>query len=133
MKFCDGCGESKVIWKNSGGKKYCQRCWSANSVKTKPKPTVRQKKLSPRSPKRNLQEAEYSVKRKQFLNNNPMCQVHLSNICTQYANQVHHKKGRIGDLLNDDTFWLAICGACHSWVELNPIEAKELNLSVNRN
>lgn len=132
-KLCDGgCGEPKIIWKNEGGKRYCKSCWSAHSSKTSIKPTVKQKRIRPRSPKRILQEAEYSAKRKVFLKKNPMCQMHLPGICTQHATEIHHMAGRIGDLLLDEQYWKAGCRACHSYVELHPIEAKELGLSINR-
>jgi hypothetical protein len=132
-KLCDGeCGELRVIWKNSGGKRFCKSCWSAHSSKTSIKPTVKQKPISPRSPKRILQEAEYSAKRKVFLTKHPMCQMHLPGICTTYATDVHHMAGRTGDLLLDEQFWKAGCRACHTWVELHPKEAKEMGLSINR-
>ena len=28
--------------------------------------------------------------------------------------------------------WLPVCRTCHTWIELHPIEAKELNLSETR-
>ena len=132
-KLCDGeCGEPQFIWKNEGGKRYCKSCWSAHSSKTSIKPTVKQKRIPPRSPKRILHEAEYSTKRKVFLTKNPMCQAHLVGICTTYSSDVHHAAGRVGDLLLDQRYWKALCRACHSYVELHPTEAKELGLSINR-
>jgi hypothetical protein len=134
LKICTGdCGKLSIIWKSHEGLKFCKTCWFKYLNKTSSKPTIRQKKLPPRSPKRILQEAEYSAQRKIFLNKNPMCQMHLPGICTQHASDVHHMKGRIGDLLLDEQFWKAGCRACHSWVELNPFEAKEMGLSLSRN
>ena len=132
LKRCDGCGEPRVIWKRDGRKGYCKSCWSAHSSKTSIKPTVKQKPIRPRSPKRASQEAEYSAKRKVFLTKHPMCQMNLPGICTTYATDVHHMKGRIGDLLLDEQFWKAGCRACHDYVEKHPKEAKEMGLSLNR-
>lgn len=134
LKQCDGpCGEQKVIWKNHGGKRYCQRCWKLelpnNSLKYKP--TVKQQPLSPRSPKRAKEERLYSAKRILFLSEHKMCEAHLQG-CTNFATEVHHKKGRIGELLLDVTEWLAACHNCHAYIELNPIEAKILGFSKPR-
>jgi hypothetical protein len=128
--MCDGCGELRPIWKNKEGKRYCKQCWSAHSVTTKIKPT--QKRISPRSPKRSKQEAEYSKLRKEFLTKHPMCQAHLPQVCTQVSTDVHHMKGRIGDLLLDQAHWLSVCRGCHYWIEMRPQEAKELGFSINR-
>ncbi len=129
-KMCDGCGELRPIWKNKEGKRYCKQCWSAHSVTTKIKPT--QKRISPRSPKRSKQEAEYSKLRKEFLTKHPMCQAHLPQVCTQVSTDVHHMKGRIGDLLLDQAHWLSVCRGCHYWIEMRPQAAKELGFSINR-
>lgn len=132
-KLCDGCGELHPIWKNSGGKRFCRRCWSAHSATTKPQPTGKQKKIPSRSPKRSKQEAEYSKIRKEFLTKHPMCQAHLPQVCTQVSTDVHHMKGRIGDLLLDQTHWLSVCRGCHYWIEMRPEAAKLLGFSKNRN
>lgn len=134
-KPCDGnfCnGALQYIWKNEGGKRYCRRCWSAHFQTTNTKPTVRQKRISPRSSKRSKEEAEYSRRRIAFLARHPICQANLLGICTRYATEVHHKKGRIGSLLLDVKHWLAACHHCHQWIELNPIKAKEMGLSESR-
>lgn len=134
LKQCDGpCGEVTVIWKNHGGKRYCQRCWKLelpnNSLKYKP--TVKQQPLPSRSPKRTREERLYSGKRIIFLAEHCICEAHLSG-CTTFATEVHHKKGRTGDLLLDETEWLAACHNCHVWIELHPLEAKELGFSKSR-
>jgi hypothetical protein len=129
-KMCDGCGELRLIWKNKEGKRYCKQCWSAHSVTTKVKPT--QKRISPRSPKRIKQDLLYSQKRKVYLSSNPMCKAHLPTICTQTATDIHHMAGRIGELYLDETYWVALCRACHSYVEAHPKEARDMGLSVLR-
>lgn len=132
LKKCDSCQKLSVIWKNDGGKRYCQRCWSAHSASTTPKPTARQKPIPPRSPKRSKQESQYGKLRKEFLSKYPMCQAHLPNTCTQIATDVHHMKGRIGNLLLNQTYWLALCRGCHNWIENHPEAAKELGFSLSR-
>ena len=132
-KLCDGpCGGLKFIWKNSGGKRYCRQCWSAHSVTTTPKPTVRQKRLPPRFPKRIIEDKLYSTERRIFLDEHPMCEAHLPGICTKYSTDVHHKMGRIGELLLMIIHWLAVCRACHDWIENHPEEAREKGFSIKR-
>ncbi len=131
-KVCSNCLELQVIWKNSGGQRFCKRCWSAHSKTSKPIPYPKQKPLAPRSSKRVKQDAEYSRERKLFLELYPMCQAHIPGLCAQYSTDVHHMKGRSGDLYLDKENWLALCRQCHGWIELNPNKAKELGFSKSR-
>ena len=128
-KICDGCSCEKIIWKNHEGKKYCKHCWSAHST-SQQKPTVR-KKLALVSQKRLVQQKEYSEKRKIFLEKNLMCKARL-NGCALRSTDVHHMKGRAGELYLDETYWLALCRQCHSWAELNPLQAREMGLSLTK-
>lgn len=93
-----------------------------------PKP---RKKIANRSNKRASQERDYSKLRVVFLTENSDCQAQLDG-CAGEATEVHHKKGRIGSLLTDTAYFLAVCRYCHDWIENNPIKAKQLNLSLNR-
>lgn len=132
LKLCKGCNEPKHIWKNVNGEKYCKSCYGklGTGVAKKPKPTAA--RIPVYSSKRAKQNAVYSVMRIKFLQDHPMCEMHLSGICTQKATEVHHTAGRIEELLLDTRFWKSGCHNCHSWVELHPVEAKELGLSVDR-
>lgn len=69
----------------------------------------------------------YAAKRLRFLEANPTCAR-----CGQWAFQVHHKAGRVGDLLLDDSLWLALCGFCHDWITTHPDEAYDKGYSVRR-
>ena len=131
-KICDKCGESKVIWKNSEGKRFCKHCWGAHSKKSQPIPIAKQKRLPSRSPKRVKLDTEYSARRKVFLSLKPMCEAHIPSICTQQSTDVHHKAGRTGDLYLDEQYWLSVCRACHMWIETHPQLAKEAGYSINR-
>jgi len=74
---------------------------------------------------------EYKKVREKYLDKHPSCEAKIDG-CHLEANQIHHKKGRIGNLLVDDNYFLAVCGNCHHWIENNPKEAKELGFSLNR-
>jgi len=91
-----------------------------------PKPT---KKINARSKKRKIQELQYSADRIVFLSKpeNRICPV-----TKQRATEVHHKKGRIGELLLDQRYWLGVSAEGHRQIEENPDWAKEMGYSLNR-
>ncbi len=99
--------------------------------KPDPKPEKRPKKkrgIKKVSDKRKKQLNEYEIVREKFLKDNPKCQA-----CNfQAADQVHHKKGRTGALLNDPAYFLAVCGNCHGFIENNPETALKMGWSVKR-
>ena len=134
-KRCDGCLKDRVIWKNyldedGVRRRYCKLCAGVlMKVRKKPKPTVR-KTLRTRSLKRQKQEKEYSVRRKIFLENNPVCQIAISGVCTYHSTEIHHVNDRNGDKLNDETFWKATDRACNQWVHAHPKEARELGFLI---
>jgi hypothetical protein len=74
---------------------------------------------------------EYSKKRLAFLALHVTCQAKLVG-CTGASTDVHHKAGRVGDNYLNMSKWLALCRNCHSWIETNPEDAKELGYSESR-
>ncbi|MFD2600191.1 hypothetical protein ACFSQ3_14630 [Sphingobacterium corticis] len=62
---------------------------------------------------------------------NKLCKARLEG-CTVWTTDVHHKKGRINNLLTDETYFLPVCRSCHQVIELNPVLAKELGFSQSR-
>lgn len=125
-KLCNGpCNSLQYIWKNEGGKRYCRRCWSAQS-KPNTKPTVRQKRIRPRSSKKIKLDAEYSILRKDFLEKNPLCQARIPGKCSRVSTDVHHTYAgskRSEYYLKQET-WMSVCRDCHSWIHENSKESK---------
>jgi hypothetical protein len=124
-KICSGCGKEKVIWKSKGKDKYCQSCWF------KMKPTKLPTKLKKVAKRRQKQNSEYTQVRQLFLSKNEFCKARLP-ICTMWATEVHHMKGRIESLLTDANYFLPVCRKCHDWIENHPDEAYDLGLSLYR-
>jgi len=121
LKICNGCQKQKLIWKSHGKDKYCKECWYTMEPPSK---------IPPISKKMRETLDEYSKKRVAFLIVHSICQARLVG-CTKEATDVHHKAGRGENHLKIST-WLAVCRSCHTWIELNPAEAKELGFSENR-
>lgn len=76
---------------------------------------IRKTRLKPVSDKRSAENRKYLKIRRQFLQDNPYCQVCRHN----FSNQVHHQRGKEGPWLTDVSEFLACCGTCHSRIEEN--------------
>ena len=72
---------------------------------------------------------QYRKQRKAYLGDNPICQVKG---CDHYATEIHHKKGRSGDMLLDEEFWMAICHDHHRYITDHPTWAKENGYELSR-
>jgi hypothetical protein len=46
--------------------------------------------------------------------------------------QIHHKKGRIGHLLWNTKYFLAVCPNCHRYIEDHPEQARSNGWSLSR-
>lgn len=79
-------------------------------------PLKRTSRLNPVSKKRRIQNATYSKLRKEHLAKHKKCEV-----CnTKEPNQIHHRRGRWGERLNDAAFFLAVCEDCHNKIHQHP-------------
>ena len=134
-------GNLAFIWKNEvtedGVRRYCQRCWKLKTPTSKP--TTRQAvkrtphPIAKRSSKRQKEEMLYSILSKQYLKDHPTCEAKIPGVCSgSPSNQVHHKKGRIGELLLDTRYFLATEDNCHKYIEEHPDFAKEQGFSLSR-
>jgi hypothetical protein len=137
IKTCSICNKETYLWKSNPAS--CKDCWlkikaqeqssepkSYNVSKTKQSPAKRIKSVST---KKLAELKDYRVVRDRYLKNNPICEYPN---CTSREVELHHRAGRSGKLLCDDTYFCSLCRAHHIWVELHVKESKELGLSVNR-
>ena len=107
--------------------KFCSFECAKNGQK--PKANKKQPPIKRRATKRQVQELQYNVLRIEFLGKkeNQICPV-----TGQKTNEVHHKKGRIGALLTDVRYFLAVSHDGHKKIENNPKWAKEMGYSLSR-
>lgn len=83
------------------------------------------------SSRRQRELQEYLERRISFLKlpQNQWCPVHISGVMGTRrlvrAVEVHHKAGRVGKLLNDERWWLAVSRAGHTFIHANPNLARE--------
>lgn len=85
-----------------------------------------QKKRTPlpkRTANRAAQEREYSERRKIYLEAHPLCERCLVDGIEEPAAQLHHKRGRDGERLLDESEFAALCVFCHDFTEAKPAEA----------
>lgn len=75
---------------------------------------------------------QYRPVKKDFLSDNPECAVQMEG-CHFVATQIHHGKGKTGDMLFEKKWMIPVCdGSCHLFLETNPDYAKQIGLSFNR-
>src|SRR4051794_571077 len=96
-KRCSGCDLEKVIWKNHQGEKYCLTCWNRLFPSNKLRVTI-PAKIRPVSDKRKTALNLYKETREAYLREHPACEFPG---CTSTDITLHHKKGRIGELLTN--------------------------------
>ena len=91
-------------------------------VQIKGEPEKRLKvRIRPISEARSKQVKLYSKLRQIHLIEVPVCEVCKS----RAASEIHHKRGRIGELLNDRTHFLSTCKVCHRLIHQAPKWAAE--------
>lgn len=123
ISTCIECKNEKWIY----ARKMCQYCyWKSRSKPTVKKPQKPIKRYSKKELKR---LRIYRKKREEYFKRNPVCEYPN---CNSRKITLHHKKGRIGDLLIDDRFFCSLCWPHHQEIEQNPALAIELGLSLKR-
>ena len=132
MKTCKASGcENKFIPTFSTIQPYCssQCAYNEHNRKQREKPKVAPKPIRSISKKRSKENSKYLKDRIDFLNKpeNKICPV-----TGESTTEIHHQKGRIGKLLLDQNFWLAVSRKGHQEIESNPEWAKEKGFSFNR-
>lgn len=104
-------------------------------------PIKRKTRIKSVSTRRAAELRVYAKKRKAFLTEHPFCQVCLENSKISHAYlkrfycltipavprsvDIHHKAGRTGWRLNDESQWMAVSRKAHEWIHQHPSEARK--------
>ena len=67
----------------------------------------------------------YSIMRPIFLRSAPFCEVID---CLNRSTEIHHLRGRAGNLITDERYLLAICRDHHRFIHDNPKKARAMGL-----
>lgn len=62
----------------------------------------------------------------------PECEMKVPGVCTGKTVTAHHPKGKIGELLLDESQLIASCSPCNLWEVSHPKEAKAMGISKSR-
>jgi hypothetical protein len=87
------------------------------------------KPISIRSVKRKSEEKLYLKNKKEYLTEHIKCEVKG---CNRVSEDCHHRKGRVGKLLYDKRFFMAVCRNHHTEIECNPDWAIKNKYSLKR-
>jgi hypothetical protein len=68
----------------------------------------------------------YATMRQMFLRKNPFCE--FDAMCLRHSVDIHHIRGRRGNLLTDERYLMAICREHHDWIHSNSRKAREMGL-----
>lgn len=98
----------------------------ANQPVKRPRATLKRE-----SPKRAKENRQYTEQRKAFLVAHPFCQIRTTH-CTHHATDIHHRAGRLGAMLLDESQWLSTCRNCHQWTHQHSNAARELGFIAPR-
>lgn len=125
--------ERKPLWPSKPRSATLSRKSAQDGAQAIRKPRVGLKRVSSKRAKENR---IYTERRKAFLIANPLCEactydrihrcmINRSDMTGSRADQIHHKDGREGDLLLDESKWMAICGLHHDFIHQHPNEARK--------
>lgn len=121
-RICSTEGCNNPIWSRKSGK--CKFC----IPKTK-KPLKKAKQIAKISTRRKTERQIYNVKRRMFLEQNPMCQIYPD----KKATEIHHIRGTNNGRLLDEKYWMALSREAHNYVHANPSESYEKGWLIKRN
>lgn len=84
------------------------------------------------SKKKASEQAIYRKLKNDALAPGPLCEFPSLNGydsgCVNRATQIHHAKGRQGELLNDQRYWWMLCMEHHRYVHDHPNQARKMGL-----
>lgn len=98
------------------------------------KTPMRRTWLARASKKKRAEMLAYLPARDAFLKERKYCEARLTKNCkanNSRAREVHHRAGRHGKNLLDETTWLAVCRPCHNVIHANPNESRRRGFIID--
>lgn len=86
-------------------------------------------RIPKQSKKRKSEDKVYLKSKKEYLTERIRCEVKG---CNRVSEDLHHKRGRTGNLLYDKRYFMAVCRKHHTEIETDPKAAKENGYSLSR-
>lgn len=130
MKFCLNHPNRRVFSKG-----LCLECYKKEYQKPLKRTPLKKKPFIIRKVSKNQETrlSKYFRKRKIFFSKpeNKLCRIQLTG-CTRIATELHHGKGKEGDLLLDERWWIPACANCHRKVTDESKKAIEEGNSYSR-
>ena len=128
MKFCINHKDRRVFSKG-----LCAQCYKIKYSKPLRRSPIKKKPffIKPIADKRAKQLKLYSLLKKQFLVDHPICQIKGLH-CQTIATEIHHSGGRENELLLDISKFKASCHNCHHEITENSKKAVEEGNSISR-
>lgn len=80
----------------------------------KPKVNKPVKWIPRKSEHQKKRDYRYSKVRAEYLKRNPWCRM-----CGKGATDIHHRNGKVSNLLFDTRYFTAVCSGCHDWCHRN--------------
>lgn len=108
--------------------KSCKHASCGEVCKYPPKKKKKFYRIRHTAVKRAVEKKDYLELRISYLRTHKMCECG----CGRWATEIHHKKGKIGKLLTDTRFFLAVCRRCHRRIGDEPQWAIEMGYSISR-
>lgn len=130
---CIDCGDDRPLTAGRCG--WCYKDYRAGICQERAKAKGKSTHIPAKSAKQLERDIAYAKAAKEWKKTPRECQAKLPG-CTRIATQIHHKEGRDGHRLLDQTTWLAVCHNCHNGPKGITEDSKgaiEKGLSLRRN
>ena len=109
--------------------RYFQELQNKSLGLAAPKEEKKPVRISIHSVKRMAEERLYAKKKKEYLTAHIRCEVKG---CNHVSEDLHHRKGRVGKLLYNEKYFMAVCRDHHREIELNVDWAIKNKYSLKR-
>jgi len=137
LKICSSCQKECYLWKSNP--KQCKECslkqatpignYKITTKSSDIKPVEKRTPINKKSDKQKKIDAAYSVLRKQFMKDHPLC---MFKNCISISTECHHIRGRGKDYMLDSREWMAVCKPHHDYIHANDKESRELGYLKSR-